>query len=51
MPPVEVQTEGQLGQRALALPLAKERLNARFEAGEIPAAAVDDAPFGACPDD
>ena len=31
---------------ALALPLGKARLDARFEAGEIPVAAVDDAPFG-----
>ena len=51
MPPVEVQTEGQLGQRAttsraLALPLGKARLEACFEAGDIPVATVEDAPFG-----
>ena len=51
MPPVEVQTEGQLGQRVttcqgLGRPLGKARLDARLEAGEIAVAAVDDAPCG-----
>ncbi len=52
MPPVvEVQTEGQLGQRVttsrgLALPLGKARLDARLEAGAVAVAAVDDASLG-----
>ena len=51
MLPVEVQTEGRLGQRVttcrgLALPHGEARLDARLEAGEVAVAAVDDAPVG-----
>ena len=45
MAPVEIQTEGQLGQRVPALPRGEARLDTRGEAGQVVVAAVDDA-FG-----